>query len=47
MPGPNPPSRPDNTVPSQYTEFILKGRYDTSEAEKQMRDAFNKEFGLE
>ncbi len=34
VPGPGKPSAPDPNFPSQYTEWILKGRYDTSEAER-------------
>ncbi len=33
VPGPGKPSAPDPNFPSQYTEWILKGRYDTSAAE--------------
>ena len=38
---------PDPDFPSQYTEFILKGRFDTTKAEKKTRDAFNKQYGLD
>ncbi len=31
----------------EYTDFILKGRFDTTEAEKKTRDAYNKQYGLE
>jgi len=41
------PSPPDPDFPSQYTDFILKGRFDTTEAEKQTRDAYNKKYGLD
>ena len=34
VPGPGKPSAPDPNFPSPYTEWILKGRYDTSEAER-------------
>ena len=33
VPGPGKPSAPDPNFPSQYTEWVLKGRLDTSEAE--------------
>jgi ribonuclease Z len=46
VPGPGKPSPPDPSFASQYTQFILDGRFDTTEAEKQTRDAYNKEFGL-
>jgi hypothetical protein len=37
----------DPDFPSQYTDFTLKGRFDTSEAEKKTRDAFNKKYELQ
>ena len=47
VPGPNPALPPENTVASQITKFILDGRFDTTEAEKQTRDAYNEKYGLE
>jgi ribonuclease Z len=47
VPGPGRPQPPDGKVPSQYTEFILKGRFDTTKAEKQTRKEFNEKYGLE
>jgi ribonuclease Z len=47
VPGPNRPPPPDNTVGSQYTDFVLEGLFDTKEAEKQTRDRFNKKYGLQ
>jgi len=46
-PGPGRASPPDPDFPSQYTEFTLKGRFDTTEAEKKTRDAYNKKYGLD
>ena len=47
VPGPGRPSPPDPDFPSQYTEFTLNGRFDTTEAEKETRDAYNKKYGLD
>jgi ribonuclease Z len=47
VPGPGQPSAPDPDFPSQITDFILKGRFDTTEAEKETRDAYNKKYGLD
>ncbi len=46
VPGPGRPGAPDPNFPSQSTDFILKGRFDTTEAEKQTRDAYNKKYEL-
>ena len=42
-PGPGKPSAPDPNFPSQYTEWILKGRCDTSEAESLGTKKFQEE----
>ena len=47
VPGPGQPGAPDPDFPSQYTDFILQGRFDTTEAEKETRDAYNKKYGLD
>jgi ribonuclease Z len=47
VPGPGRPAPPDNKFPSQYTDFVLKGRLNTDEAEAQTRREFNKKYGLE
>jgi ribonuclease Z len=47
VPGPNRPGPPDNKFPPQYSDFILGGRLDTGEAERQTREEYNKRFGLE
>ncbi len=46
VPGPGKPSAPDPNFPSQYTDWILKGRYDTSKAESLGTKKFQKEFGV-
>ena len=46
VPGPNRPGPPDHKFPSQYSEFILKGRLNTDEAEAPMRKRYNEMFGL-
>ena len=46
VPGPGKPSAPDPNFPSQYTEWILKGRYDTSKAESLGTKKFQEEYGI-
>ncbi len=47
VPGPGRPSPPDPDFPKQSTKFILDGRFDTTEAERETREAYNKRFGLD
>ena len=47
VPGPGIPPDPDRTRASEYTDYVLAGLFDTTEAEKQTVDEFNKMFGLE
>ena len=47
VPGPGKAPDPDRTRASEYTDYILMGMYDTSEAEKATFDAYNEMFGLE
>ena len=47
VPGTGRPGAPDPNFPSQYSDFVLDGRLDTSEAESQMREEFNERFGIE
>lgn len=34
-------------LPESIPDFVLKGRFDTTEAEKKTRDADNKKYGLQ
>jgi ribonuclease Z len=47
VPGPGQSSAPDPDFPSQYTEYILKGRFDATDAEKKTREVYNQKYGLE
>ena len=47
VPGPGRPSPPDPNFPKQSTKFILDGRFDTTEAERETREAYNRKFGLD
>jgi hypothetical protein len=47
VPGPGIPPDPDRTRASEYTDYVLAGLFDTTEAERQTVDEFNKMFGLE
>ena len=44
VPGPGKPSAPDPNFPSQYTKWILKGRYDTSNGESLFTRRFQKKY---
>jgi ribonuclease Z len=46
VPGPNISPPPDRTRKSEYTKFILDGRYDTSDVDEKWLKAFMKEYGL-
>lgn len=46
VPGPGKPLSPDRTRKSEYTEFILKGRFDTSDADERWLKKFMKENNL-
>ena len=46
VPGPGKPLAPDRTRKSEYTEFILKGRFDTSDADERWLKKFMKENNL-
>ena len=46
VPGPGRPSPPDPNFPSQYTQWILKGRYDTSKAESIGTKKFQEKYGI-
>jgi ribonuclease Z len=47
VPGPGIPPPPDRSRPTEYTDHILMGMWDTSDAEKATADAYYKKFGLE
>ena len=47
VPGTGRPKPPDGKFPPQSSDFILEGRYDTTEAERATLEAYNKMFGLE
>jgi len=47
VPGPGIPLDPDRTRASEYTDYVLAGLFDTTEAERQTVDEYNKMFGLE
>ena len=46
VPGPNRAPAPDPTRKSEYTEYILKGRYDTSDVDASWLNQFMKENDL-
>ena len=46
VPGPNRAPAPDPTRKSEYTEYILKGRYDTSDVDSAWLNQFMKEHDL-
>jgi len=46
VPGPNRPLAPDRSRKSEYTKFILDGKYDTSDADGPWLKKFMKENGL-
>ena len=46
VPGPNKPLAPDNSRKSEYTPFILKGRFDTSDVDRLWLKEFMKKYGL-
>lgn len=46
VPGPGMAPAPDRSRKSEYTEFILKGRYDTSDVEALWLPEFMEENGL-
>jgi hypothetical protein len=41
------PNPPDKKHPPQHSDFVLRGRFDTTEAEKKTRDAYHENFGPE
>ncbi|MEK6239192.1 MAG: hypothetical protein N2C14_31120, partial [Planctomycetales bacterium] len=46
VPGPGKPLAPDPTRKSEYTEFILKGRFDTSDVDRRWLEEFMKKHNL-
>ena len=46
VPGPGKPLPPDRSRKSEYTEFILKGRFDTSDVDRLWLNEFMKKHGL-
>jgi ribonuclease Z len=46
VPGPGKPLDPDKTRKSEYTPFILKGRFDTSDVDRLWLQEFMKKYGL-
>jgi len=46
VPGPGKPSAPDPDFPSQYSEWILNGRLDTSEAEALGTKKFQEQYNI-
>jgi hypothetical protein len=40
------PKPPDQVSPPQYSDFVLGGRFETTEAEKKTRAAVDENFGL-
>ena len=46
VPGPGEPSAPDRSRKSEYTSFILEGRYDTSDVDGTWLKPFMKKYGL-
>ena len=46
VPGPGRPAPPDRSRKSEYTEFTLKGRFDTSDVDGAWLKSFMEEYGL-
>jgi hypothetical protein len=46
VPGPGKPLPPDRTRKSEYTQFILDGKFDTSDVDGPWLKKFMKKYGL-